>query len=73
MLKISSSPLYFTLKNKISKGTSISLKNDNEEDIVEFEADEEFKTLIISNEKITKGTYYLYENDEKTEYTSEVK
>lgn len=63
----------FTLKDKISKGATITLKNDEEEEIIEFEADEEFKTLIISNEKITKGTYYLYENEEKTEYTAEVK
>lgn len=63
----------FTLKNKISKGTKISLKNEDDEEIIEFEADEEFKTLILSNEKITKGTYYLYEDGEKTEHTAEVK
>ena len=63
----------FTLKDKISKGATITLKNDEEEEIIEFEADEEFKTFIISNEKITKGTYYLYETEEKTEYTAEVK
>lgn len=63
----------FSLKTKINKGSTISLKNEEDEDIIEFEADEEFKTLILSNEKITKGTYYLYENNEATDYTAEVK
>lgn len=63
----------FSLKTKINKGTTVTLKNEDDEDIIKFEADEEFKTLILSNEKITKGTYYLYENDEETDYTAEVK
>ncbi len=40
-------------------------------EIISFEAKEEFKTLIISNSKLTSGTYYLYQNEEKTNYTAQ--
>ena len=60
----------FTLNSKISKRTEISLRNETGEEIISFEAKEDFKTLIISNSKLTNGTYYLYENGEKTEYTA---
>ena len=60
----------FELNSKIAEGTKITLKNEDEGDIISFEAKEEFKTLIISNSKILDGTYYLYQNGEKTGYTA---
>lgn len=52
----------FTLNSRISKGTKITLQNETGEEVISFEAKEDFKTLIISNSKLTSGTYYLYEN-----------
>jgi len=63
----------FTLSNNISKGTKISIKNEVDEELLAFEAKEDFRTLIISNEKIVKGTYYLYKNGEKTNFSAAIK
>lgn len=63
----------FNLNNKMTKGTAIVVKNENNEEIISFEANEEFKTLIISNSKIENGTYYLYQDGNKTNYTATVK
>ena len=64
----------FTLNTKISNGSNVSLKDNNETEVVSFEAKEEFRTLIISNSKLTTGTkYYLYVNGEKTEYNQILK
>jgi len=63
----------FTLNSKISSESNISLKDSTENEIISFEAKENFKTLIISNSKITSSTYYLYVNGEKTEYNQTVK
>ena len=62
----------FNLSNKISNGTEISLKNEGGEEIISFEAKEEFRTLIVSNSKLSSGTYYLYQNGEKTVFSAEV-
>lgn len=62
----------FTLNSRISKGTKMTLRNELDEEVISFEAKEDFKTLIISNSKLTNGTYYLYENGNKTDYTSKV-
>ncbi|WP_305133109.1 carbohydrate-binding domain-containing protein [Thomasclavelia cocleata] len=62
----------FSLNTKISNGTKVSLKNELDEEIISFEAKEDFRTLIISNSKLTSGTYYLYKDGEKTDYTAEV-
>lgn len=62
----------FTLKEKIDNGSEIKVLKDNEEEIASFEAKEQFKTLIVSNEKVTSGKYYIYINGEKTEYTAQV-
>ena len=43
----------------------LDLKNANGDSIVSFEAKEDFKNLIVSNEKITDETLYLYVNGEK--------
>ena len=52
----------FTLDETISEGTSIALLDEDDNVIVSFKANESFKTLIISSEKLTKGTYKLYKN-----------
>lgn len=61
----------FELNNKIAEGTKITLKNEMNEEIISFEAKEEFRTLIISNAKLSNGIYYLYQNEEKTNYTAQ--
>lgn len=62
----------FNLNTAITSGTKVTIKNNNEE-IITFEAKENFKTLIISNDKVVSGTYYLYKNGEKTSFTATVK
>jgi len=62
----------FTLNSKISKDSKISLKDSNDKEIISFTADEDFKTLIMSNSDLTTGTYYIYVNDEKTEYSKTI-
>jgi len=62
----------FTLNSKISKGTKIALRNVLDEEVISFEAKEDFKTLIVSNSKITSETYYLYVDGEKTDFTAQV-
>ena len=62
----------FTLNSKISSGSSISLKDGSGNEVVSFEAKEDFKTLIISSEKLSNNTYYLYINGEKTNYSGTV-
>lgn len=63
----------FELNSRIEEGTKITLKNEEDEEMISFEAKENFRTLIISNSKLLNGTYYLYQNEEKTNYTAEVK
>lgn len=62
----------FELNTKISNETKVSLRNEIDEEIISFEAKEDFRTLIISNSKLTSGTYYLYIDGETTGYTAEV-
>lgn len=62
-----------TLNNKITKGSKISVKNENNEEIISFDAKEDFKTLIVSNEKVASGTYDLYKNGDKTEVSVVIK
>ena len=57
--------VYFELQNKISSGSKIEVKNASGDVIASFEANEDFKTLIISNEKVTDETYYLYVDGQK--------
>ena len=63
----------FPLNSKITTGSKISLKDRIGNEIISFEAKEDFRTLIISNSDLTSGTYYLYINGEKTEYSKTVK
>lgn len=58
--------LCFNLDSTIESGTLITLVNENDEVIVSFEANENFKTLIISDEDIQNGTYYLYRDGENS-------
>ena len=62
----------FTLNSKISKGSTISLKDSKDNEIISFTADEDFKTLVISNSKISTGSYYIYVDGEKTEYSKAI-
>lgn len=62
----------FNLNSKILNGSKIILKKDNEE-IISFEAKEDFKTLIVSNDKVLEGVYTLYQSGEKTALTATVK
>ena len=56
----------FNLNNKISNGILVTLVNDKDEVIISFEANEDFKTLIISSDKLENGTYYLLTGGENT-------
>lgn len=55
----------FNLNSAIKNGSELILKNKNREEIISFTAEKDFKTLIISNDKInTDDLYYLYYNNE---------
>ena len=62
-----------SLKSKIEKDSKVSLKDKNNNEIISFESKDDFKTLILSNDKIKNDTYYLYVNNEKTDYSVSVK
>lgn len=57
----------FGLSTKVSSGSTVEVKNANGDLIISFEAKEDFKTLIVSNEKVTGETCYLYVNGEKVQ------
>ena len=61
--------LCFNLKSSVESGTSIVLKDSNDAEVVTFTANENFRTLIISNGKLTNGKYTLYANTEKISET----
>lgn len=58
---------YFELNSKISSGSKIEVKNENGDVVASFEAKEDFKTLIISNDDIKDEVYSLYVNGEKVD------
>ncbi|MBQ9853627.1 MAG: carbohydrate-binding domain-containing protein [Bacilli bacterium] len=62
----------FTLNSKISKNSNISLKDSKDNEIISFTADEDFKTLVISDSELSTGTYYIYVDGEKTEYSKTI-
>ena len=62
----------FTLNSKIETGSNISLKDSSENEIISFDAKEDFRTLIISNESLAEDSYYLYVNGERTEYSQTI-
>ena len=53
------------LNTTISEGSNISLIDETGEEIIEFTADQDFSTLIISDSKIESGTYYIYIDGEE--------
>ena len=56
----------FELSNKVNSGRTVEVKNENGDVIASFEAKDSFKTLIVSNEKISdESTLSLYVNGEK--------
>ena len=59
----------FTLNSKIGSGTKVDLKDEKGNEVISFTANEDFKTIILSNSKLSKGIYYIYLNDSKTEYS----
>ena len=62
--------LTFNMNSSIKSGTNISTKNESDEIIATFEAKEDFKTLIFSSKDLSSGTYYLYQNEEKTDFSA---
>lgn len=54
----------FELDTVVNSGSKVEVKNTSGETVGSFEAKEAFKTLIISNSKITDETYTLYVNGE---------
>ena len=57
--------LCFNLSESVQSGATITLKNEDNEEITSFTADENFKTLILSNSKLKTGKYYLYSGTEQ--------
>lgn len=55
----------FEVDTKISSGSKIEVKNESGDTIASFEAKEDFKTLIISNDKVKDEIYSLYVNGNK--------
>ena len=53
------------LNTKVSSGSKVEVKNANGDTICSFEAKDDFKTLIISNDKVTDESYSIYVNGEK--------
>ncbi len=62
----SQSYLAVTLNSKVSSGEIVSLLNENDEVVISFKADETFRTLIISSDKLSKGTYSIYTGGKNT-------
>lgn len=55
----------FELKSTVNSGSKVEVKNEQGNTVASFEAKEDFKTLIISNEKISDETYSVYVDGEK--------
>ena len=65
--------LFVYVVGYLAQDSKIELKNSNENSVVSFTANEDFKTLIISSSKLTSGTYYVYINGTKSSYNKTVK
>ena len=57
--------LAVNLPSTVEEGEIVSIKNEKGEEITSFKAGENFRTLIISNDKIKDEKYVLYKNGEK--------
>ena len=53
------------LPKVVANGSDVKLEDKNGNIVKEFTTIESFKTLILSNDKLTEGTYTLYVNEEK--------
>ncbi len=53
------------LNQRISSGSLVEVKSANGELIASFEAQDDFKTLIVSNSKVVDEEYSIYVNGEK--------
>ena len=53
----------FNLSTSYASGSTVVLKDSDGNEIISAEADDSFKTLILSDESLTKGTYKLYINN----------
>ena len=62
----------FTLNSKVNTDSKITLKDKNNDEIISFTADEDFKTLILSSSNLKKNTYYMYIDGKKSEYSKVV-
>ncbi len=60
--KISSlqNSLCFDLSSPIKRGTLVTLTNESGDAIISFVAQEQFKTLVLSSDKLVNGVYHLY-------------
>lgn len=56
-----------TFNTNMENGSKFSLRNNNDEEIISFEAKENFRTLILSSKDIVAGKYTLYQNNNKIE------
>lgn len=52
-----------TLPQVVQSGSELILKNQNNEIITTFTANENFRTLILSTDKLVNGKYILYKNN----------
>lgn len=55
----------FDLQSKIASGSQVEVKNASGETIISFEAKEDFRTLIVSNDNVSGETLYLYVDGQK--------
>ncbi|MGM9988975.1 MAG: carbohydrate-binding domain-containing protein [Bacillaceae bacterium] len=58
--------LTFTLDSTISANTLVTLLDEGNDVIASFKSTKAFKTIIISSDKLTKGTYTLYSGGSTT-------
>lgn len=54
--------LLFNFTEEFSEGTTLSLRNSNDDDVINFIGLRDFKTLTISTPDLDKGNYYLYQD-----------
>lgn len=59
----------FSLSEKIESNTNISLKSVDGNEVISFVANEDFKTLIVSNSNIINDIYYIYINGKKSNFS----
>lgn len=58
--------LCLTLDSSIASGTNLTLVDSNDKEVLAFQADDNFKTLVISSSTLSNGTYKLYQGTTNT-------